>query len=73
MGEGGDQFARSRIPELGGVIRACRQNPSAVRTKRRVVDRALMSKGGDEIARSRIPEFGGVDPRLPSESERRLD
>ena len=40
MGEGGDELARGRIPELGGVIRACRQDPSTVRTKRRVVDRS---------------------------------
>ena len=42
MVKGGDQLARGRIPELGGFVRACRQDPSAVRTKRRVVDRILM-------------------------------
>ena len=36
------------------VLSACRQNPSAVRTERRVVDRILMVKGDDELARSRI-------------------
>ena len=50
---------RHRIPELGGMIRACRQNPSAVWTKRRVLDAVLMVKGGDELARGRIPELGG--------------
>ena len=48
MGEGGDQFARSRIPEFGSFVPACRQDPSAVWTKRRVLDDVLMAKGGDE-------------------------
>ena len=38
MVKGGDELARGRIPELGGFVRACRQNPSTVRTKRRVPD-----------------------------------
>ena len=50
---------RHRIPELGGMIRACRQNPSAVWTKRRVLDAVLMVKGGYKLARGRIPELGG--------------
>ena len=33
MVKGGEELARGRIPELGGFVRACRQNPSAVRTK----------------------------------------
>ena len=37
-----------------------RQDPSTVRTKRRVVDLTLMSKGGDQLARGRIPELGGL-------------
>ena len=53
------QLARGRIPELGGVVRARRQDPSTVRTKRRVLETILMGKGGDELARGRIPELGG--------------
>ena len=60
MGNGGDKFARGRIPELGGFVFACRQDPSTVRTKRPVPDTALMVKGGDELARGRIPEFSTV-------------
>ena len=37
MVKGGDELARGRIPELGGFVLACRQNPSAVRTERRVL------------------------------------
>ena len=73
MGTGGDELARGRIPELGGFVPACRQDPSAVGTKRRVVDSILMGKGGDELARGRIPELGGVILSSPSESERRPD
>ena len=58
MIKGGDQLARGRIPELGGFVRARSQDPSTVRTKRRVVDTILMGKGGDELARGRIPELG---------------
>ena len=60
MVKGGDELARGRIPELGGFVRARRQDPSTVRTERRVADLILMSKGGDELARGRIPELGGV-------------
>ncbi len=59
MGKRGDELARGRIPELGGFVRARRQDPSAIRTKRRAVDPILMSKGGDQLARGRIPELGG--------------
>ena len=34
---------------LAVLIRACRQNPSAVRTERCVVDLILMVKGGDSL------------------------
>ena len=44
MLKGGDELARGRIPELGGLVRACRQDPSTVRTKRRVLDTHLMVK-----------------------------
>ena len=54
-----DEFARSRIPELGGFVIARRQDPSAIRTKRCLIERILMVERGDEFARSRIPEFGG--------------
>ena len=30
MREGGNQLAGGRIPELGGFVSACRQDPSAV-------------------------------------------
>ena len=73
MGKGGDELARGRIPELGGFVRACRENPSTVRTKRRVLDLILMVKGGDELARGRIPELGGFVRSLPSGSEHRPD
>ena len=73
MGKGGDQLARGRIPELGGSVRACCQDPSTVRTKRRAPDTILMVKGGDELARGRIPELGGFVSRLPSGSEHRPD
>ena len=73
MVKGGEELARSRIPELGGVVCTRRQDPSAVRTKRRVVDRTLMVKGGEELARSRIPELGGLVHSSPSGSEHRPD
>ena len=60
MGKGGHKLARARIPELGGFVVACRENSSAVRTKRRVVDLILVEKGGQELAQSRIPELGAV-------------
>ena len=41
MGKGKDELARGRVPELGGFIRARRENPSAVRTERSVVDLIL--------------------------------
>ena len=50
MVKGSDELARGRIPELGGFVCACRQDPSAVRTKRRLEDLILMVKGGDELA-----------------------
>ena len=31
----GDELAGGRIPELGSFVRACRQDPSTVRTERR--------------------------------------
>ena len=68
MSKGGDELARSRIPEFGGCVRACRQNPSTVRAKRRVPDETLMSEGGDELARSRIPEFGSFVPACRQDS-----
>ncbi len=37
MVKGGDELARGRIPELGGVVCAGRQDPSAVRAKRPAV------------------------------------
>ena len=73
MGKGGDELARGRIPELGGFVRARRQDPSTIRTKRRVVDTILMVKGGDELARGRIPELGGFVRSSPSGSEHRPD
>ena len=60
MVKGGDEFARGRVPEVSAVIRACRQDPSAVRTECRVLNGILMVKGGNRFARSRIPELGGL-------------
>ena len=60
MVKGGDKVARGRIPELGSLVFACRQDPSTVRTKRRSVNPILVSKGGEQLARGRIPEFGGI-------------
>ena len=54
MVERGNQLARGRIPELGGFVPACRQDPSTVRTKRRVDNQILMVKGGDEAAAARF-------------------
>src|ERR1700745_397755 len=56
----GDALGRGRIPELGAMICACRQNPRTVGTKCAVPDPILMLKGGDELARGSIPELGGV-------------
>ena len=42
------------------MIRACRENSSAVRTELRVVDLIPMAKGGEEVARGRIPELGAM-------------
>ena len=39
---------------------ACRQDPSTVRTERRVAELILMGKGGHKLARDRIPELGAV-------------
>ena len=60
MGKGNDELARGRVPELGGFIRARRENPSAVRTECSVADLILMVKGGHKLARGRIPELGTV-------------
>ena len=62
MGKGSDQLARGHIPELGGLVRARRQDPSTVRTKCCVINPILMGKGGDKFARGRIPELGGLVP-----------
>jgi hypothetical protein len=48
MVKGGDELGRGRIPELGGFVRARRQDSSTVRAKRRGANRTLMVKGGDE-------------------------
>src|SRR5260370_42577614 len=62
MVKGGEELTRGRIPKLGAVIRASRQDPSAVGTERRVAELILMLKGGHKLARDRIPELGGVVP-----------
>ena len=62
MGKRGDELAGGRIPELGATIRACRKNPSAVRTKRRIPNRSLVVKGGDEFSGGRIPQLSGFVP-----------
>ena len=50
MVKGGDELARGRIPEFGGVVSACRQDPSTVRTKRRMIETIWMVKGSDQLA-----------------------
>ena len=62
MVKGGNKLARGRIPELGTVIAAGRQDPSTVRTKRRMIETFWMVKGSDQLARGRIPELGGFAP-----------
>ena len=47
MVKGGEELAGGRIPELGGFVPACRQDPSTVRTKRHALNRILMGKGSD--------------------------
>ena len=56
--KGSEELARGGIPELGGPVRACCQDPSAVQTKDPLQDATLMGKGGEELARSRVPELG---------------
>ena len=77
MFKGSDELARGRIPELYAMIRTCRQDPSAVRTKRRVLNSILMGKRGDGFVRSRIPKLGGLVPACRQDpstvrTERRL-
>ena len=66
MVKGGDELARGRIPELGGFVCACRQDPSTVRTKRpwRSLDQSVARwrpkrRADAAYARGRIPELGG--------------
>ena len=37
IGQGSDELARGRIPELGGIVCARCEDPSTVRTKRRML------------------------------------
>src|SRR5215469_10909749 len=75
MVKGNDKLARGRVPEFGGFVHAqgraimlsptCRQDPSTVRTERRMLNRlenpsAALGKRGYGFARSRIPEIGAV-------------
>jgi hypothetical protein len=39
---------QGRIPELGSLVLACRQDSSTVRTKRRAPESILMGKGDEE-------------------------
>ena len=73
MVKGSDQLARGRIPELGGFVLARRQDPSAVRTKRRLKDRL-----GGERRRRGLPEAASQSLALSfctcrQESEHRPD
>ncbi len=57
------QLRRSScIPELGGLVQACRQDWATVRTKRRRSDNIPMVEGSDQLARGRIPELAGIVP-----------
>ena len=55
------------------------EDPSTIRTERRVVDRVLMGKGGHKLARAHIPELGGFvvacreDPSAVRTERRVLD
>src|SRR5262245_44452523 len=60
MVKGSDQLTRGRIPELGGFVSACRQDPGAVQTELRLKDLVLVAKRGDEFARGRTPELRAV-------------
>ena len=50
MDKGGYGFARGRIPELGGLVFARRQDPGTVGAKRRLQDLILKVKGSDQLA-----------------------
>src|ERR1700745_2321365 len=58
----GDELARGPIPELGRLVRACCNDLSTVRAKRRVPNTTLMVKGGDQLPRDRVPELGSFVP-----------
>ena len=57
------------IPKLSGLVRAGRQDPSTVRTKRRMIETILMRKGGDRLARDQHPRAWRFCPSLPSGSD----
>ena len=60
MFKGSDELARAHLPEVDAMIRACRQDASAVGTKRRILNGILMDKGGYGFARRCVPELGGL-------------
>src|SRR6516164_1924533 len=60
MDKGGHKLARARIPELGTVIRARREDPSAVGAEHRFVHAILMVEGGKEFAYGSVPKLGGL-------------
>ena len=72
MDKGGDKLARGSIPELGAVIFVRRQNPSAVRTKRRAVTWESWAKEVISLLESTSQSLA-VLSRLPSGFEHRPD
>ena len=59
MRKRGDGLPRHQIPELGGFVPTCRQDPCTIRTKRRYIRYFPMVEGGDELAGGRIPKLNG--------------
>ena len=72
MGKGGDELARSRIPELGGFVCARRQDPSAVRTKRRdldsILDEAKEAMSLPEVASQSLAVLSALAVRIRAPS-----
>jgi len=67
MGEGGDQLAETAA-KPGRFVPARREDPSAVGTKRRVLNRFRVGKGGDGLAEYASQSLAFC-PSLPSRSE----
>jgi len=62
MGQGSESLPEAQ-PRAGAVIRARRQDPRAVWTKRRMADPIVMGKGGNEPARKAASQSWRFIPR----------